>query len=415
VVDDRTSGGDLPTAPGPWHGLEPSEAHAGGSGLKVRLEACWRRTDELLALVAEDELLAAPVPGQPPFLFHVGHLATFAATTLGANAVTDPELDDLFGRPAQDAGGLSSRRWPRREQVDAHRDEVRAAVRAWLDGRGDEARAPVEDVLLHESMHHEQLLGLLHHLPGSGKRAPEDLPRPSFATATARRTASVPAGAVPAGVLMEEPLEVPAFRIGTTPVMTGEFYEFVCDGGYEDARHWNRDDWEWRLSQGLRHPRTWRRVGTQWLLRGLFEDLPIERVFDWPASVSLPEARAWARWKGQRLPTEGEWLRAVHGGADGEWRPFPWGSEAPRPEHGNFGLTHWSATPVGSYPEGATASGVLELLGNGWEWVAEPDGEGVLRGASWGTDPFVVARGIRRRVDPRSSLPLTKFRTVDPA
>ena len=122
----------------------------------------------------------------------------------------------------------------------------------------------------------------------------------------------------------------------------------------------------------LAHPRVWTNQDGRWLYRGLFDLLPLERVMDWPVYVSLAEARAYARWRGLRLPTEAEFHRAAFGDPRGPERAFPWGAGAPGERHGNFDFRHWAPTPVGTYPEGASAWGVYDLVGNGWEWTETP-------------------------------------------
>ena len=50
---------------------------------------------------------------------------------------------------------------------------------------------------------------------------------------------------------------------------------------------------------------------------------------------------------------------------------------------GNVGAT----TPVSRYPEGATPQGLMDMAGNGWEWMEnlyrEDENWRALRGGSW--------------------------------
>ena len=73
--------------------------------------------------------------------------------------------------------------------------------------------------------------------------------------------------------------------------------------------------------------------------------------------------------RARRLPTEAEYQRAAFGDPEGGDRRFPWGEAAPDARHGNFDFAQWAPMPVGSHPDGASAWGVHDLVGDGWEWT----------------------------------------------
>jgi len=100
----------------------------------------------------------------------------------------------------------------------------------------------------------------------------------------------------------------------------------------------------------------------------MFEEIPLP--LDCPVYVSHAEAMAYARWAGKALPKEEQWQRAAYGSMDGDERFYPWGNAEPNRNLGNFDFSHWNPTPVDAFPEGASAFGVHDLVGNGWEWTS---------------------------------------------
>ncbi|MDP9324525.1 MAG: SUMF1/EgtB/PvdO family nonheme iron enzyme, partial [Acidobacteriota bacterium] len=346
----------------------------------------------------------------------------------------DARLEKLFERgidpdsaeaavPRSGAGTM----WPSRDEVlafAARADDaiVSALERAeFLEDRPAMQRAQaLYTALEHEAMHQETLLYMWLRLPYEQKtKSNVWLPPSAFArSASADRrslgggwlggrtsesggrtsTVRIPAGTATLGAdregiafgwdneFDEHRVEVPGFEIDVFDVTNAEFMEFVDAGGYRTRELWSDENWRWLQEEKLEYPTFWApatparverahpgRAGERtpvegWVWRGMFEAVPLPP--DWPVYVSQAEATAYARWRNRRLPTEAEYHRAAFGTPTGVERSYPWGDAPPDPAHGNFDFARVEPVPVGSYPAGASAWGVLDLVGNGWEWTS---------------------------------------------
>lgn len=333
------------------------------------------RTQALFDLVADEAYYRRPIDLRHPIVFYEGHLPAFSFNTLVTRALgghsIDPALEALFARgidPSEDDAGRTGRHhWPSRETVRQFAAEADRRVRAALD-RGDLDRPgdpllhraeAVFAILEHEAMHQETLLYMWHRLPFEQKRRPAAYRPIVDGDVPAQEWIDIPAGLATLGADEsglrfgwdnERPHhreEVGAFAIQRHDVTNADFLAFVNSGG--------------------RAPIFWERVHDTWHWRGLFDLIPLP--LSWPVYVSQEDAAAYARWHGCRLPTEAEFQRAAYGTPDGTERVHPWGSASPSPAHGVFDFTSWDPQPAGSHPAGASAWGVDDLVGNGWEWT----------------------------------------------
>lgn len=160
----------------------------------------------------------------------------------------------------------------------------------------------------------------------------------------------------------EHPMHVKSFYIDKYPVTNVEFKRFL-----DATRYHPKDD--------LNFLRDWK--------EGVFPAGWDDRPVTW---VSIDDARAYATWAGKRLPHEWEWQYAAQG-IDG--RIYPWGNQwdaAAVPER-DKNRTMRGPDPVAAHPKGASPFGVMDLVGNVWQWTDEFLDEhtraAILRGGSY--------------------------------
>lgn len=414
------------------------------TSLARRLSVARAWTDSLFALVTAEGLFERPIAERHRLFFYVGHLEAFdwnlvCRDMLGERS-SNAHFEHLFafgidpvdGQLPTDMPGD----WPAPSTLGDWNQELRAAVDAALE------RAPLtgwlEDgwawliALEHRLMHAETLCYLLQRLDLRFKvRGP--LPEVGDGPGVAGMVA-VPSGRATLGLSRREAprlgwdneyeqhvVEVPGFELSRLPVSNADWLGFIDAGGYRERALWSDEAWAWREQEGITHPAFWRFRDGRWWWKAMFGEVSLPS--SWPVYVSHAEASAYARWKSARLPTEAEWHRAIEGLQPETWTPGV---------HANFGGKRFDPVSSGSHPASDTASGLSDLIGNGWEWTSTPfapfegfsplpfypgysanffDGKHfVLKGASAATDASLLRPSFRNWFQPHYQHVFAKFR-----
>jgi len=143
------------------------------------------------------------------------------------------------------------------------------------------------------------------------------------------------------------------FLIDRNQITNGQFAEFLNGIGPQGPRrekYYDVEDDDARVH---------RRDG-KWRADPGHENRPV-------VEASWFGALAYCARLGKRLPTEAEWEKAARG-ADA--RKYPWGDELPDGTRAHFNAGWNNFRDVGSFLQGASPYGVLDMAGNGWEWVS---------------------------------------------
>jgi iron(II)-dependent oxidoreductase len=173
------------------------------------------------------------------------------------------------------------------------------------------------------------------------------------------------------------PVQVAPFSMASTPVTNEQFAAFVDDDGYRNDEFWSEAGRTWRDQTSAEHPVYWSRQDGAWHRRHFDTTGPLP-PHQPVMHVNWYEAEAYCRWAGRRLPTEAEWELA----ASAEPAPdgkgiidrkcfYPWGDEQITPLYANLDGRLLGPVDVAAFPEGDSAFGVRQMIGNTWEWCSD--------------------------------------------
>ena len=191
--------------------------------------------------------------------------------------------------------------------------------------------------------------------------------------ATRRKMIHVPAGRFLFGPL-KHALELDEFWIDAVPVTNAEFAAIVPEHRFVPHR--------------ASHPVTW---------------------------VSWDSARRYLDAVGLSLPTQAQWEKAARG-CDG--RLYPWGDDHDPRRFNVLESAIGQTTPVDRYANlGASPYGVVDMLGNVWEWTADasgPAGDRIVCGGAydWSWFEMQSGAGTYAVLAPQNGYPTVGFRGV---
>ena len=339
-----------------------------------------------------EDYVVQPVAAVSPPKWHLGHTTWFWETfVLQANVPDYRPFHEDFSYVFNSYYETVGKRVLRTDRGNLSRPTVAGvyAYRAYVDDHMNRyletaepsaaLRALLDLGLNHEQQHQELLITDIKYILGHNPLLPAvDMPIAEYQRQRHNPVVTLREGVYTVGYQgdgfhFDNELGVHKVYLNQTTlagnlVTNAEYMAFIEAGGYQNFRYWLSDGWAWVRTHGTQAPLYWHRIDGRWH-NYTFDGLhPVDP--DGPVChVSLYEADAYARWKGQRLPTEFEWEVAAVDAAAVDTNPFGWGAR-----------WEWTGSAYLPYPGFTTAEGAAGEY-NGKFMSSQM----VLRGASVAT------------------------------
>jgi ergothioneine biosynthesis protein EgtB len=427
-------------------GASPSPLSSAGNGqildagdLVSQFAAVRNCTEKLCQPLVTEDYVIQSMPDASPVKWHLAHTSWFFETFvlmpyLPNYRAFHPQFNFLFNSYYNAVGP----RWPRpqrsvlsrptvaeiyryRKHIDDHMAQLLQRDHA---GASDRLADTVVLGLNHEQQHQELILTDLKHAWAANPLHPvycearPDNGRPPLRDWLTFEEGLAGIGHQGEGFAFDNELPrhrtfLQGFQLATSLVTSGEYLEFMSDGGYDRADLWLSDGWAARQERDWTSPLYWERGNNEWVIQtfaGPQALTPAQPV----CHVSYYEADAFARWAGSRLPTEFEWERAAgaaplagHFLEGGRFHPS---AGVAGDDHGPLfqlygDVWHWTASPYTGYPGYSPPTGALGEY-NGKFMCNQL----VLRGASCATPRTHARRTYRNFFPPDARWQFTGIR-----
>jgi len=356
------------------------DATVDAAALGAWYQQARRATESLAVPLGPEDCQAQSMPDASPTKWHLAHTSWFFDTFVlqpHAHGYRTPNerytylynsyYESVGERVPRPDRGLMTR--PTLEQVEEYRRHVDRHVSALLAEADTATLATVAPLIElgvhHEQQHQELIVTDVKHLLAQNPLAFPYLEReskPELAEKPAPlRWVGFAGGITPIGHAVdrgfhfdnEEPRHarlLGPFQLASRLVTSGEYLEFMTDGGYGRPELWLSDGWAMLQTQRWSAPLYWEQCDGRWLHYTLAGKHPVA-ASEPVTHVSYYEADAFARWAGARLAGEDEWELAAH----------------EHPSRGTF-LESGRLHPA-PCTEPAGAGTLQQMLGDAWEWT----------------------------------------------
>ncbi len=342
--------------------------------LENRLLDTRHLSHELVAPLSPEDMVVQAMDDASPTKWHLAHVTWFFETFILAKHLPGYRVfDDTFKycfnsyyesqgvRQPRPKRGLLTR--PSIDLVMAYRAHVDEGLRAlFAHGVDAEVARLVEIGINHEQQHQELLLTDILALLAVNPLRPAYRamrPQPVGPEPGPGGWIDVPGGIRTVGhggegfawdnEIPRHEVLIHPFRLADRLVTSGEWLEFMADGGYARAEHWLADGWATVAREEWRAPLYWEQRDGEWLAMSLEGLHPVDRAAP-VCHISYYEADAFARWAGKRLPTEFEWEVAAQSLVTG----------------GDAAAAETALRPL---PAATAAGGLRQMFGHVWQWT----------------------------------------------
>ena len=385
------------------------------ASLLQRYKAVRHATLDLCTPLSPEDMMVQSCPEASPVKWHLAHTSWFFETFVLRDFVAaykpfHPDFHWLFNSYYNSLGDMPEKKLrasfsrPPLRDVLAYRAHVDAAMSAFLEHSvTDEALRRISLGLEHEQQHLELIATDIKHALYTNPLHPSFTDSPwQLSTSIAPpvdwltfNPGLVEIGVTPGGDSLDAfafDNETPRHKVFLAPfalasrlVTCAEFLAFIDENAYNRPELWLSEGWTTIREHGWEAPLYWHRDSSSrsgWRIYTLHGFRSLDDLSETPVChLSFFEADAFARWSGNRLPTEFEWEHAVsaslgtllkgapdqpellvHPSVDSLERPA-----AVAANHANL-LEARNLHPI---PAPSTP-GIQQAFGDVWEWTRSP-------------------------------------------